>query len=584
MFESVNGSRNRASATMGSGQDGLHWGKGIEGPLRVLVIEPDDAHRRQLVFDLGACGPPVRVREATGFVQGLAALRVDQFACVLIAKTLPDGDALAFVGLLRNTEANATPLIFVIDEEDEEFESAALEAGAEDTILRPDAADRTLRRTIRGAVARSTLKADLARANARLERIAVNEPLTGLLNRRGLEIALKREHALGLRKGVDNHLILVDLDDFKQVNDGYGYDVGDRMLQEVARSLEVTARRTDHVARIGGDEFLVLMPDSKLAAGLRLAERIRHRLEALKIRTPKGNLSVRASLGVSRVPAAARSVTDLVAEVGGAVHRSKRGGKNRVSMDAELHSQTTGRLRTLARSQDLDLTESVYIAQPIVSLSNHEILAHWVLAPHSPLISEALDAGSSLPVHDAIKVEGDRRQLEGAVEAARGWDEGTGFYYFSAHPTTLVHTPTSRLKALFGRLDSAPGWAVMIGDHHILGDPAALVEPVRRLQDAGIGLGMRQVGFSRDSLEAVVLLRPRLATLRIAHLLGPKRQAQRVGMIKRLVRTLGGLVQDIVLEGIVSEADHELAQELGIPYGVGSGVGGVFVLTNREGE
>ena len=583
MFEPVNSSQPGASATMLRGQDGPGWGTGIEGPLRVLVIEPDDGRRRQLLFDLRACGGPVEVREATGFIEGLGALRVDTYACVLVAKTLPDGDALAFVGVLRNTEASATPLIFVLDEEDQPFESAALDAGAEDAILRSDASGRTLRRSIRGAIARSRLKADLARAHSRLERIAVNEPLTGLLNQRGLEMALKREAELGLRKGVDNHLILVDLDGFKQVNERHGYDVGDRLLQEVARTLELTARRTDHVARIGGDEFLVLMPDSKLAAGLRLADRIRHRLEAIQIRSAKGLVTVTASLAVSRVPTAAHSVTDLVAEVGSAIQKGTSSGLPRITRTGEHRVVTTGNMRALGDTAQVDLRSSVFIGQPIANLETDEVLAHWVMAPRSPRPSAALGAQASLPHHDAIEVDTDRRQLEEAVQAAHDWDDGGGHYYFSAHPSTLIHTPTSRLKALFGGLDDSPGWGVMIGDHRIIGDPTSLVQPVRRLQDAGVRLGLRQVGFSRDSLEAIVLLRPRLVTLRIAHLLGPKREEQRVGMIRRLVRTLAELVPDIVLEGVLSEADRELAQELGIPNGVGSGVGDVFVLTNDGG-
>jgi diguanylate cyclase (GGDEF)-like protein len=579
VFDHVNGTLAGPAAKSAEGHDGHSWGTGIEGPLRVLVIEPDDARRRALAGNLRECGLPVKLREARGFVLGLAALRVDRFDCVLLARRLPDGDSLSFLSLLRNTEASATPLVFVLDDEDEAFESTALEAGAEDTILREDCFERTLRRTLRGAVARSGLKSELSRANARLERIAVNEPLTGLLNRRGLELALQREQALGLRKGVDNHLLLVNLDNFKSVNEGYGYDVGDRMLQEVARALEQTVRRTDHVSRIGGDEFLVLMPDSKLSAGLRTAERIRHRLEGIKVRTAAGSLTVLASLGVSRVPADARSVGDLVAEVGGAVRRSKLGGKNQVSMDSGQHSRSTGRILTIEDDVDVSLATPVFLAQPIIDLDDGELLAHWVLAPRSPALSEGLDVVSTLPELDAIKVDGDRRQLEGAVGAARGWSEDGAYFFFSAHPATLLHTPMSRLKAMFGGPDDPAAGSIMIGDHLILGDPSALIEPVKRLRDAGIGLGLRQVGFSRDSLEAVVLLRPRLVTLRIAHLLGPRRDKQRIGMIKRLVRTLEGLVPDIVLEGVVSEADRDLAVDLGVRYGVGSGVGGVFVLT-----
>lgn len=564
---------------MASGQDGQSWGSGIEGPLRILVCEPDDRRRRVLASELRSLPGDVRVREAEGFVSGLGALRVDRFAFLLVARSLPDGDALRFVSLLKNIDAAGTPLVFVVDEDDAEFEAAALEAGAEDVILREDATGRALRRLVRGAMTRASLRSDLARANGRLERIAVNEPLTGLLNRRGLELALQREQALGLRKGVDNHLLLVDLDDFKKVNARHGYDVGDRMLQEVARALEHTVRRTDHVARIGGDEFLVLLPDSKLAAGLRLAERIRARLESIKIRSPKGTLSVRASLGVSRVPGDARTVPDLVAGLGGALDSSRQRGARADGGDAPV-GETTGRIRTLAEGADLNLQSSIYLAQPITHLADGEVLAHWVLAPGSPLVSQGVDSSMDLPEADSVRVAGDRRALEGAVEAA-GVSEELAACFFSCHPATLLHTPAPRLKGLLGQAGGRAGRSLMLGDHHITGDPSALVEPVQRLRDAGVGLGLRQVGFSRDSLEAVVLLRPRLVTLRLAHLMGPKREERRIGMIKRLVRTLEALVPDIVLEGIVSEEDRELADEFGVSYGIGSGVGGVTVITNE---
>ncbi len=583
MLEHVNESGRSSSGKLGAGQDGRRWSLSIEGPLRILLIKPDDAHRRELAANLRACGLPTKLREARGFVAGLAALRVDTYDCVFLARDLPDGDALALVGLLRSTEAAATPVIFVLADEDEAFESAALEAGAEDTILRADAHDRDLRRTIRAAVARSALKGDLARANARLERIAVNDPLTGLLNRRGLELALKREQAMGRRKGVDNHMLLVDLDDFKRINDNHGYDVGDRMLQEVARALEETARRTDHVARIGGDEFLLLMPDSKLAAGLRLAERIRQRLESVVLHSARGGLTVSASLGVSRVPAEARTVTDLVAEVGGAVHRSKRGGKNRVSAETNRQVTTTGRITTLADDLDVDLSRPLFLSQPIGDLQDGEVHAHWVMAPGSPLASRTRDADASLAEQSTMAVAGDRHHLQAAVVAARAADDGACRFYFSVHPATLLQTPTAHLRDVFADAEQERRWSLMISDDLLLGDPGALTEPALRLREAGIGLGIRQVGFSRDSLEAVVLLRPTLVTLRLAHLMGPTRNQQRIGMIRRLVRTLEVLVPDVVLEGVVHDADHDLAAELGIRYGIGSGVGGVTVLTSGGG-
>ena len=543
----------------------------------MLVVESDTVWRSRLVDALGACGLDVHVETTDSFIGGLGKLKVGGYACALLSHRLEGGDGLSLVALLRNSGSVDTALVILCDEEDERVEARALELGAEDTLLKFEAVDRLLRRTLRSAQARQRLKAELSTAHARLERIAVNEPLTGLLNRRGLELALRREQSLSRRKGFDNHAILVDLDDFKSINDTHGYDVGDRLLQGVARTLEATVRSTDHVARIGGDEFLVLLPESKLAAGLRLAERIRSRLAALRVAQGGSAVGAQASLGVSRIPAGAATVTDIVANVGAAVRRSKRGGKNRVSLDRELQQATSGRMRTVAEAGALRLDLGMFLLQPIVRLAENEPLAHWVIAPHSPLLREALDAGASLAQEDTLKVHEDRELVEAAVRSVGAWGGG-GPCFFSMHPLTLAHTPLSRIKAMFGELDGNPGSGLMLGDHHILGDPHPLKAPVDRLRDAGVALSLRRVGFSRDSLEAVALLRPRLVTLRLGHLLGPRRDRTRIDMVRRLVATLEALGPEIALEGIVGESDRELAHELGITLGIGSGAGELVAL------
>ena len=120
---------------------------------------------------------------------------------------------------------------------------------------------------------------------------------------------------------------MIDVDDFKQINDCRGHQEGDRVLREISRQLLKTARDLDICSRYGGEEFAVILPQTGYQEALRLAERIRRRVE----NRYKRNLEVTISLGVATCPLNARSVQTLIAKADKALYQSKRSGKNRVT-------------------------------------------------------------------------------------------------------------------------------------------------------------------------------------------------------------------------------------------------------------
>ena len=180
---------------------------------------------------------------------------------------------------------------------------------------------------------------DLARqAGVSLDNVALHEQLahqaatdelTGLLNHRRLHEVLghELEHGPRFRKPVA--LVLLDIDDFKRVNDTHGHQCGDEVLYAVARAVESGARQGDHVARYGGEEIAVVLPHAGLAQAEVVAERIRARIEAVAIPLPDGR-SVRptASLGVA-VSAGGGDKAALIAAADAALYEAKRQGKNR---------------------------------------------------------------------------------------------------------------------------------------------------------------------------------------------------------------------------------------------------------------
>jgi diguanylate cyclase (GGDEF)-like protein len=176
-----------------------------------------------------------------------------------------------------------------------------------------------------------------------LSHLATEDPLTRLLNRRGMEDALQVTLAQASRHHQPTSALMVDIDHFKQVNDSFGHEVGDQVIRQVADSLERLSRNTDVVARIGGEEFLVVLPDTGLDAARVLAERIRAAISDHPMVVESQRIKVTVSIGAACVEGHA-NVDDLAREADRALYLAKRGGRNRV---ASVET-TSLRLRTAA--------------------------------------------------------------------------------------------------------------------------------------------------------------------------------------------------------------------------------------------
>jgi diguanylate cyclase (GGDEF)-like protein len=161
-----------------------------------------------------------------------------------------------------------------------------------------------------------------------VQRQAVTDELTGLANHRRFQEALAQELAGARRDGQTTGLVMLDVDNFKQVNDTYGHPQGDEVLKALARVLRETSREVDHPARYGGEEMAIVLHHTDLEGAYNAAERVRTAVERLRITTLDGEdeLGVTVSLGVAAAGAGANQ--DLVAAADKALYEAKASGKN----------------------------------------------------------------------------------------------------------------------------------------------------------------------------------------------------------------------------------------------------------------
>ncbi|MGW8246522.1 MAG: diguanylate cyclase [Acidiferrobacterales bacterium] len=178
---------------------------------------------------------------------------------------------------------------------------------------------------------------ELIMINEEFRKLAITDPLTGLYNRRYFERAVKDELALALRHGDKHCVLLIDIDNFKNINDTYGHLEGDRVLQKFADTLKKQLRAADILSRMGGEEFVVLCKRVKEKDVLSIAEKFRKQIEKMSIEIGSDTVHVTACIGVALLPKGPDdTIEEILNEADEALYYCKRTGRNRSQLYNEL--------------------------------------------------------------------------------------------------------------------------------------------------------------------------------------------------------------------------------------------------------
>lgn len=309
----------------------------------VMVIDDSPKIRDQITGILKQAKLFKRFLEAGDGLEGFKAILNDPADLVLCDLEMPRMDGLRFLTMIQSRdELKDVPVILLTGRGDREMKIRGLEQGAVDYVTKPfDEGELVARVKVQLKI--KSLQDELKRSNEILKELSNTDYLTKLYNRRFLREVLDREFQRALRKKEPLSLIMADIDHFKQVNDRFGHHEGDQAISQVGRYIGAMVRRYDTAVRYGGEEFVVVLPDTPMDQALQFAERIRLGVQELVFDGSIKDLTITLSFGVATFPLGAIDCVDsLFRQADEALYRAKEGGRNRVEAMSLSPQETAG--------------------------------------------------------------------------------------------------------------------------------------------------------------------------------------------------------------------------------------------------
>jgi len=322
-------------------------GTATDSPLRIVVAHGNAFTRRKTVALLVQEGGHTVYPAANG--EEALALAMEVLPQVIIAeRNLPLLDGIELCQALRATnEGRRMYFLLIADENGEDRLVEAFEAGADEYALNPVSGKalcarlRAARRLVqlqegweKDRAQLRHIAAELAVANRRLANAALTDLLTSLPNRRSAMDQLQQAWSAASRSSLPLAVMVIDIDNFKSINDSHGHAAGDAVLREVASTLRASARKQDSVCRIGGEEFLVICQNADIKAALQSGERLRETVEAKLFQLGQGQREITVSVGVAAKEADTVAADALVSAADQALYAAKNSGRNRTCVYA----------------------------------------------------------------------------------------------------------------------------------------------------------------------------------------------------------------------------------------------------------
>ena len=546
---------------------------GVDEISPVLLIDGNDRDaeifRCALLEAKRWCGPLTRV---SSLVDGVSHLRQAHISVVVIDLSLPDCQGLEIIRRLQIAAANAPPIVVLTGLDNEEFALQALQAGAQDYLVKGQFEPRSLARTLRGAIERHRMTSELRQARERERYLATHDPLTGLPNRGLFRDRLQQAIATAERYDRGIAVLSLDLDRFQMVNDTLGEAAGDHVLQEIARRLSTRLRVSDTVARLSGDQFTVVLYGiaRPIDAGRVTENLLREALQP--IRLADREIVVTPSIGIALFPHDGRDSESLMRNADAAMHRAKQGGSKGYAFYApEMNSRATellsveNALRGAVQADQLRLHYQPFVEGGTGKILGAEALLRWRhpelgLVPPGEFIPLAEETGLIVAIGEWV--------LREACRQVRDWErQGLPLLSISLNvsPRQFWHADFVEVVRDSLRVSGLPGpkLSLEITETCVMRDVEATIEMLSAIKGEGVHISLDDFGTGYSSLSSLSLLP--LDTLKIdrSFVMECVDQAPSATITSAIIGLARNLDLAIVAEGVETTAQRDFLLERG---------------------
>ncbi|AFV00272.1 two-component system response regulator [Simiduia agarivorans] len=538
----------------------------------ILVVDDDDLDQQLFQRALKKSLDAIKVCFAASVGEARNMINTMNFDVILLDQHLPDVDGISFLNELKlNQSANKCTVVMVSNSTDENLALECLKAGAQDFVLKSSINPTMLKTVIANAKTRKELEAKLLASHERTRILAERDTLTGLCNRFFFEQTVTNALASRRQKKLVS-LMFIDLDNFKKINDTWGHKHGDALLTRVARRISSCLRGSELFARFGGDEFVIFLQEVHSANEItRIANRILQVLPA-PFEFDGFTFYTSASIGISTQASENIDADTLITQADIAMHRAKQDGKNQVCFfEADMQAEFSRRVM-IENGLRKALTHEEFVLhfQPIVAISNRQIrgyeaLVRWqregVLTPPNDFIPIAQESNLIMDIgHWVIR------------EAIRQLSVLDADHYVTVNLSPLqLRDPElpSFIIAQAASYNLSPERLVLeLTETAFTDQRADVYQAVSDLRKAGFNVALDDFGTGFSSLSHLRDLP--ISTVKIDRSMLPeKKNPRQEKLLKGLVQMIQALELDIVIEGVETEAQHQLCRSLNISNGQG---------------
>jgi diguanylate cyclase (GGDEF)-like protein len=539
--------------------------------VKILIVDDDAVDREMLKRALRSNPEVKQLAESKSFAEGLGKVNANHFDVIVVDYYLPDKNGIELVIELRSKpKLGDTAIVMVSNSDDEDLALECLQVGAQDFISKSDITTEKLKRAFIQAQKRFELEKKLYDSFCQVRELAEKDSLTGLSNRYHFEEALKVSIANNLRSKDTIALLLLDLDHFKNINDTYGHETGDKLLQNVASRITQCLRGNELFARLGGDEFAILITGLKQASeATAVARRI---IESLKkpIEINGHKLQCGVSVGISLHPHNANSSEALTKYADIAMYRAKKKGRNQLCyFEAAMQEQFSRNylieteLKDAVTKQGFQLHYQPVLAAVSGKIVGVEALIRW------PGCSVKCFPDEFIPIAEKSRQidEMGKWALETAIKQLSIWQQKFDSTFTMAVNISAVQLGSASLlsviESTLQKYQIAAKYLVLeLTETALLDQDENNTKHITQLCELGCKLALDDFGTGFSSLSHLVNFPINIVKLDKSLLPTSDTDVRRLKIVKGIAAMVNIIELHIVAEGVETEFQRDLCDKL----------------------